>query len=94
MTVVSGNADHDCSSMAITSSIVIFDNSLLDSQALMYLQITFARYVVFNDRIIPLSIGCATEVVFGGKKMRSTAVKSGTCGWAGQLSTIDATLRF
>ena len=45
----------------------IFGDSLLDSMTLMYLRITFAQYLVFNDYITPWFIGCVTEVVFGGK---------------------------
>ena len=85
---MSANADYDCSSMVTASSMIIFGNSLLDSMALMHLPIIFAWYSAFNDCINPWSIGCVTEIVFGSIKS-----KSGTCWWAGQLSTINPTLQ-
>ena len=89
------SVDHDCSSRIMAFSMVIFGNSLLESRALMYLRIALSRYFDFNDRITPWYKGCVTEVVFGGKTLRSMAVNPGTeHGCAEQLSTINATLQF
>ena len=68
---------------------VAFGNSLLESMVLMCFRITLARYLAFNDRI-----ECVTEVVLGGKKMTSMAIKSGQCGCLEQLLTVNATLQF
>ena len=70
-------------------ALVAFGNSLLGSMVLICFRITLARYLGFND-----PIECVIEVEFGGKKMRSMAIKSGLCGFLEQLSTINATLQF
>ena len=51
MIFISDSVNHDWSSIIIASSIGVFVNSLLKSIALMYLRITFVRYLDFNDRI-------------------------------------------
>lgn len=54
MMVVSGSVDHDGSSIVVLIRIiVIFGNSLLESIALMLLQITLAWYVAFDNHITP-----------------------------------------
>ena len=72
--VISSSVDHDCSSIIIASSIVMFANSLSESIALIYFRITLVWYLSFNDRITPWSIVCVTEVVFGNEKIRSVAL--------------------
>ena len=61
-------ADHDCSSIIIAPSIVMFVNFLSESITLMYLRITLVRYLAFNDCITPWSISCVTKVVFWRQK--------------------------
>ena len=78
----------------MASSIVMFEIFLSQSITLIYLRITLVRYFAFNDRITPSSIGYVTEVVFGGKEMRSMTVNPGTSGCAGQLLIMNAILRF
>ena len=72
--VISSSVDHDCSSIIIASSIVMFANSLSESIALICFRITLVWYLAFNDRITPWSIVCVTEVVFSNEKMRSIAL--------------------
>ena len=42
----------------------------------------------FNARITPWSIGFVLDVVFGGRKTNSTAIRPVTFVWTGQLSII------
>ena len=49
--VIPGSANHDCLTITIASSIVMFDNSLSESIALVYLRVTLVRYLAFTDRI-------------------------------------------
>ena len=67
---------------------------MLELIALMHLRITLPRYVDLNDCITHRSIGCVTEVVFGGKRMGSMDVDPDTCGCAEQLSTRNVNFRF
>ena len=80
--IISGSVEHACTSIIIASSI------------LMYLGITLAEYLAFNNCVTSWSISCVTEVVLGGKKMISVLINAGTSVWAGQLLTMNATLSF
>lgn len=91
---MSGSVDHDGSSIIVSIRIiVIFGNSLLESIALMLLQITLAWYVAFDNHVTPWSTDCVIEVVFGDKRVRYMTINPGTCWLAGQLSTINATFQ-
>ena len=63
--------------------------SKLDINLLTINELCFA----FNERIIPWSMGCVTEVVLGGRKINSTHSRCSTCGWAFQLLMINAIFR-
>ena len=70
---VSSSVDHDCLSIMMASSTVMFGNSLLELIVLIYLWIILAWCLGFNDFRTPWFI---TEVVFGGKKIRSMAMST------------------
>ena len=48
------------------------------------------RHFAFNERIIPWSMVCVTDVVLGGRQINSTHSRCLTCRWALQLSMIYA----
>ena len=60
--------------------MVMFGNSLLKSIALIYLRINLVRCLALNDCITPWTTGYVTEVVFGGKKIKSMPINPGTSG--------------
>ena len=91
--VVSRSSDHVCWRIIMAYSMMMFGNSLLESVAFMYLRITLAQYLAFNNCITLCSIDFVTEVVFGAKKMRPMAVNRSTCKGTGRLLRINANLQ-
>ena len=84
-------SSHDKTSIFIAPNTEMFGSDLLPSIASIIFWTTFILYLAFKEWMTPWSIGCKTEVVFGGRKKRSIAFNPPISEWAVQLSMMSAT---
>ena len=83
-------ASHAFFSMYIAERIENFGIGSFFSNTKISLRTASERYLAFKARVIPWSIVCVWDVVFGGRKINSIYLRFSTCGQAVQLSMIKA----
>ena len=93
MIVLFETSPQEWASIFIASSIEIEGICFPLSIAFMIILIMRVRYLHFNDRMTPWSIGCKQEVVFGGRKKSVIDLRFSIFGWVVQLSITNAALR-
>ena len=91
--VLSGTSLQEWASIFIASSIEFEGIYFPLSIAFMIVLIMRVRYLHFNDRMTPWSIGCKQEVVFGGRKYSAIDLRFSIFRWVVQLAITNATLR-
>ena len=78
-------------SHAMTSIFIAPNKDIVGSDFLLWIAsiifwTTLFLYYAFKEQMAPWSIGCKTEVVYGGTKKRSIVFNPPISGWAAQLS--------
>ena len=78
-------------SHAMTSIFMAPNKDIVGSDFLLWITsiifwTTLFLYYTFKEQMAPWSIGCKTEVVYGGTKKRPIAFNPPISGWAAQLS--------